>query len=133
MSVRTVSTSPINGRRPPHPRGRRGFTLVEVMIVTVISAFVFAGVLSAYIFLGRALTRQGNAEQLESRGRLALYDFTQDMSGSSAVTSASSSQITVSTWIQQASGTPVLATAQYTYSSVNAQLTLVRTSPVSPS
>src|ERR1035438_10585997 len=57
----------------------RGFSLLEVMMVTFISAFVFAGVLSAYIFLGRGLMRQGNEEQLESRSRQALYDFTQDI------------------------------------------------------
>lgn len=64
----------------------RGFTLLEVMMVTFISSFVFAGVLSAYIFLGRGLSRQVNEQSLESRTRLALYTFTQDVSGASSVT-----------------------------------------------
>lgn len=55
-------------------------------MVTFISAFVFAGVLSAYIFLGRGLSRQVNAESLESRTRLALHYFTQDVSSASAIT-----------------------------------------------
>jgi hypothetical protein len=50
------------------------------MMVTFISAFVFAGVLSAYIFLGRSLARQVNEQSLESRGRLALNWVTQDVS-----------------------------------------------------
>jgi len=54
-------------------------------MVTFISSFVFAGVLSAYIFLGRGLSRQVNAEGLESRTRLALHYFTQDVSSASAI------------------------------------------------
>lgn len=56
------------------------------MLSTAITAFVFAGVLSAYIFLGRALSRQLNAEGLESRTRLALYYFNQDVSSATSIT-----------------------------------------------
>lgn len=66
--------------------GMGGFTLLEVIMVTFISSFVFAGVLSAYIFLGRGLMRQANAESLESRSRLALYYFTKDVSSATAIT-----------------------------------------------
>jgi prepilin-type N-terminal cleavage/methylation domain-containing protein len=69
----------------PNARRERGFTLLEVMMVTFISSFVFAGVLSAYIFLGRGLSRQVNEEGLESRTRLALYYFTQDVSSATAI------------------------------------------------
>lgn len=74
-----------SAHRRPYPE-RGGFTLLEVMMVTFISSFVFAGVLSAYIFLGRGLSRQVNAEQLESRTRLALYTFTQDVSSATSIT-----------------------------------------------
>jgi len=57
-----------------------GFTLLEVMLATFITAMVFMGVLSAYTFLGRALIRQGNEEQLESQARVALFWFTEDVS-----------------------------------------------------
>lgn len=57
-------------------------------MVTLISAFVFSGVLSAYIFLGRSLARQVNAESLESRTRLALYWFTRDVSSASTITAS---------------------------------------------
>jgi type II secretory pathway pseudopilin PulG len=123
---------------PPHTKDRRlpdrrttGFTLAEVMIVTFISSFVFAGVLSAYVFLGRGLVRQGNEEQLESRSRLTLYDFTQDISGASSVVSASATVLEVNTWIPLNNGNPpVLGTATYIYDPINAQLTLARTSTV---
>jgi prepilin-type N-terminal cleavage/methylation domain-containing protein len=79
-----VSIKPIKGHRS-RLVDRGGFTLLEVMMVTLISSFVFAGVLSAYIFLGRGLSRQVNEEGLESRTRLALFWFTQDVSTASAV------------------------------------------------
>ena len=79
-----VSIKPIKGHRS-RLANRGGFTLLEVMMVTFISSFVFAGVLSAYIFLGRGLSRQVNAEGLESRTRLALFWFTQDVAAASAV------------------------------------------------
>ena len=80
-----ASTKRTNDLRQ-RPARARGFTLFEVMLVTSISAFVFAGVLSAYIFLGRGLARQVNAESLESRSRLALYWFTRDVSTASTIT-----------------------------------------------
>jgi Tfp pilus assembly protein PilW len=64
------------------------------MMATLITAFVFAGVLSAYIFLGRALARQLNEESLESRTRLALYWFTQDVSSASSITAAQTPALT---------------------------------------
>jgi len=57
-------------------------------MVTFISSFVFAGVLSAYIFLGRSLARQVNEESMESRARLALFYFTQDVSTASTITAS---------------------------------------------
>jgi Tfp pilus assembly protein PilW len=69
------------------------------MMVTLISSFVFAGVLSAYIFLGRSLARQVNAEGLESRARLALYYFTQDLSAASTITASNPGAYTTGTQI----------------------------------
>ena len=79
-----ASRSHIKGRSG-NSRITGGFTLFEVMLATFISSFVFAGVLSAYIFLGRSLSRQLNAEGLESRTRLALYYFTQDISSATSI------------------------------------------------
>lgn len=63
-------------------------------MATVITAFVFAGVLSAYIFLGRALARQLNEQSLESRTRLALYWFMQDVSSASSITAVQTPALT---------------------------------------
>jgi Tfp pilus assembly protein PilW len=79
--------SHIKDPSPAPPQGS-GFTLLEVMMGTLITAFVFAGVISSYIFLGRALSRQANAESLESRTRLALYYFTHDVSSAISIEAA---------------------------------------------
>jgi len=123
-SPRHTKDPSLRFRRP------RGYSLLEVMVVTAISAFVFAGVLSAYVFLGRGLMRQSNAEQVESRSRQALYDFTQDMSSASAVISANATMVTVNTWIPQTATNPtVMGTATYEYVPADGQLTLTRTAP----
>lgn len=83
-----VSRSHIKNRRT-RADSERAFTLLEVMMVTLISAFVFSGVLSAYIFLARGLARQVNEQSLESRTRLALYWFTQDVSSASSIAAQS--------------------------------------------
>jgi Tfp pilus assembly protein PilE len=88
-----------------------GFTLVEIMMVTFISSFVFAGVLSAYIFLGRGLVRQSNAENLESRSRTTLFYFTQDISSASSITTFLSDTLVLST--------PAGATVTYTFTSAS--------------
>jgi hypothetical protein len=93
------------------------------MLSTFISAFVFAGVLSAYIFLGRALLHEQNAQSLESRTRTTLYYFTQDVS---AATGVSSTGMTTSTLILDGPG----VTTTYTYNSTTGQLTRATLSPV---
>jgi hypothetical protein len=67
------------------------------MVVTAISAFVFAGVLSAYIFLGRGLVREGHEEELESRSRAALYYLTQDVSAATGVSTYTPSTLVLTT------------------------------------
>lgn len=89
--------SPIKDLKHPYPAGHGGFTLVEVMVVTLISGFVFAGVLSAYIFLGRGLVRQGHEEELESRSRATLFYFTQDVSAATGVSNFAQSDLLLTT------------------------------------
>lgn len=88
-----------------------GFTLLEIMMSTLISAFVFAGVLSSYIFLGRGLARQVNEESLESQTRVALYWLTQDVSSASAI--ATQSPGTATTGYQLALSESALGTVSY--------------------
>lgn len=107
----------------PLRRRRAGFTLLEVMLSTLITAFVFAGVMSAYIFLGRALMRTGNSQSLESETRTTLYYFTQDVGAATGVVSGSFS----STGLELSE--PNAITVTYTYSAGTGQLT--RTSSAS--
>jgi len=71
----------------------RGFTLVEILIATSVSAIIAAGLFSAYLFLGRNLTRLSNLQELQVADRQAIYLFTQDLSAAKAITSASDTQL----------------------------------------
>jgi Tfp pilus assembly protein PilW len=108
-----------------------GFTLFELMLATFISAFVFAGVLSAYIFLGRALARQGNEAEQESRSRTTLYYLTQEVSSATGITPDTNPPATSSGLTQlvintvDGSGNPYTVT--YTYSPSSSGGTLTRT------
>ncbi|HEY8995821.1 MAG TPA: prepilin-type N-terminal cleavage/methylation domain-containing protein [Lacunisphaera sp.] len=66
----TIST-PLTSRQ-------RGFTLVEVLVATALSAFVLAGVLSALIFLSRSGFRASGYSELESEVRRGLDAFARD-------------------------------------------------------
>jgi len=86
-------------------------------MVTVISSFVFAGVLSAYIFLGRGLVREGYEEQAESGSRKALFYFTKDMSAAQSIF-AQNSQPQITLTIPTQSNPPTI-TVTYSYDSTN--------------
>lgn len=118
-------------------------------MVTAISAIVFAGVLSAYSFLGRGLARMSFDAEMESRSRTALNNFTQDMSlaqnfdcsalkSSSPYSAPSTTGFTVDVWMPQANPShiipapspAVLCTATYSYDSAAGTLTVVHRAPV---
>jgi prepilin-type N-terminal cleavage/methylation domain-containing protein len=73
-----------------------GFTLIELMISMSLLAIVFAAVFSAYLFLGRNLTRLVNVQQQQVQSRRTLRTFTQDLSSASQLTTATSTQIALS-------------------------------------
>ena len=95
-----------------------GFTLSELMFAMSISAFVFAGVLSAWLFLGRNFTRLMSFQQQSEQGRDALYVFARDVHGAMQVATAGSSQLAL-TMPPQASPT----TISYTYNATSGTLT----------
>lgn len=76
-----------------HSSRRRGFTLVELLVATSVAAIVLAGVLSAYLFLGRNLTRLMNTQQQDVQSRRALRNFTSDLSAAIQLSTATSSQL----------------------------------------
>ena len=57
---------------------RRGFSLVEVLIGSTISTFILAGVLTAFLFLGRSGANIGNYSEMEKEARRGLELFAED-------------------------------------------------------
>lgn len=119
---------------------RKGFTIVEVMMVTGISAFIFTGVLSAYMFLGRGLMKLGGSSEMEQFARTAIHRFQFDVEVSSGLASSpSTTSFTINTpiYLSYAAGdqpVAVIGTATYTYVPASGytlgMLTMIRRSPV---
>jgi len=70
----TIST------RPAKPRTTRpgGFTLAEVMISAALSTLILAGVMSAFLFIGRTGFSAGSYSEMEAQVRRALDQFAND-------------------------------------------------------
>jgi prepilin-type N-terminal cleavage/methylation domain-containing protein len=107
-------------------RARGGFTLVELMVSLSVSAIVLGGVLAAYIFLGRNLARLVNTQHQQVQSRRTLVMFTKDLSTASALSTATTSQITLTKPVSSGN-----ATVAYVYTAPSpasaANGTLVRT------
>jgi hypothetical protein len=83
--------SRISGRRA----GRRGgYTILELAISLSIALIVLGGVFSAYIFLGRNLTRLVYSQEQDVKSRRALRQFTNDVSSAISLTSTTSANLT---------------------------------------
>lgn len=96
----------------PDSRGRRpstgGFTLVELLLATMMSALVFAAIFSAYLFVARNLTRLTNTQQQLTQTRTAIFRLTRDVNEATAITTAADSSLIL---------TVPSGTATYTYNS----------------
>jgi prepilin-type N-terminal cleavage/methylation domain-containing protein len=92
MTTSTLSLTP-----DIHPRAgrRRGFTLVEVMIGATLSSFILAGVLSAFLFMGRSGANLRNYSDMESQARKSLEVFAEDVRQASAISWASNVSLTL--------------------------------------
>jgi prepilin-type N-terminal cleavage/methylation domain-containing protein len=77
----------INAKRTFRP-GQRGFTLVELMVASVMSALVFAAIFSAYVFMARNLTRLANFQQQQVQNRRVLNLMAKDVNEATQVTAA---------------------------------------------
>jgi hypothetical protein len=62
----------------PRTRPAAAFTLVEVLIAASLSAFVLAGVLSAFLFLARTSFRSSGYSEMEAEVRRGLDTFARD-------------------------------------------------------
>lgn len=66
--------------RRPFPGGKAcGFTLSEVLIAATLSVFVLAGVMSAFLFIGRSSFAASSYSELEIEARRALEVFAEDV------------------------------------------------------
>jgi len=89
----TTSTPPIE---PARAAGARcgAFTLVEVMVAASLGTMVLAGVLSAFLFIGRTGFNAGSYSEMEAQTRRALDRFAADARRATAVQWHSSRQLT---------------------------------------
>jgi len=99
-------------------RGRRGLTLVELLVGTSLAAVLAAAVLAAYLFLGRNLTRLVNLQEQEVESRRFLRHFTTEVSAAISLTTATASTLTFT--MPTAGGN---TTVTYAYTSGNATVT----------
>jgi prepilin-type N-terminal cleavage/methylation domain-containing protein len=101
--------SPISAHSRHRPRG---FTLVELAVALSLGTIIIAGSITAYLFLGRNLTRLVNIQQQEVKGRRTLKMFTEDVSSAISLTTCTDSQIVLTKPTAGAN-----STVTYTYTS----------------
>jgi prepilin-type N-terminal cleavage/methylation domain-containing protein len=75
--------------------GRRGFTLVEVMIAASLGTMILAGIMSTFLMLGRSGANIANYSMMEAESRRALEEFSQDLRMANAITWNSPTSITI--------------------------------------
>jgi hypothetical protein len=82
-----------------------------MLVATSVSAILFAGILTAYLFIGRNLTRLVNVQHQDVESRRTLWQVTADVSAASQLTTATTSQLVLTKPVS--GGT---ATVSYSYS-----------------
>jgi type II secretory pathway pseudopilin PulG len=108
--------------------GSQGFTLVELMIAAGLTGFVLAGVLSAFLLIGRSSANASSYSELESEARRALEVFSREARMANSVGSGySATSVTLGIPDTSTSRTAVAYTVTYTFDSTNK--TFSRTGP----
>lgn len=79
-----TTTTP--SRIEPRRARRSAFTLVEVLIGATLGTLILAGVLTAFLFLGRSGVGIQNYNDMESQARKSLELFAEDVRQASAIT-----------------------------------------------
>jgi prepilin-type N-terminal cleavage/methylation domain-containing protein len=72
-----ISTPPTSSLRT-RDRASRGFTLIEVIVSAALSSLILAGILSAFLMVGRTGYAAGNYSEMEAQTRRALDIFGAD-------------------------------------------------------
>ncbi len=100
-AMKPCSTMNLESRPLVHPAviARRAFTLAEVMIAATLSVFVLAGVLSAFLMIGRTGFNSSSYSEMETTLRHGLEMFAEDVRAASDIrwNSAQSVTLTVPT------------------------------------
>jgi prepilin-type N-terminal cleavage/methylation domain-containing protein len=79
---------------PTRSRTRaRGFTLVEVLVSSVIAAWILTAVMATFLFLGRSGANIQNYNDMESQARTALELFAEDTRQASSINWESETEI----------------------------------------
>ncbi len=76
-------------------RGRRGFTLVEVMVSAGIAGFLLLAVMTGFLFIGRTGANMQNYIEMEAQARRAIERFAEDVRMAQEVTWNSPTSLTL--------------------------------------
>lgn len=96
-----TTTSPIARNRLLKPN-RRGFTLVEIMVVVVLSGLILSGIMSSYIAVLKGSMRLWSYEQMEREANRGLEYFARDVRMAKKIVWGGSTSITLT--VPQPSG-----------------------------
>lgn len=90
----TITPSPIRRLAGVAP-ATGGFSIVEVMIGSALASFLLAGILSTFLFMGRAGANLWNYSDMEVQARRSLEIFAEDVRQASAITWNTSTSVTL--------------------------------------
>lgn len=80
---------------PAALRRTRAFTLVELMVSAGLAGFVLAGILAAFLMLGRSGYNAANYSMMEAEARLALETFSEEARLAKNITWNSANSVTL--------------------------------------
>jgi prepilin-type N-terminal cleavage/methylation domain-containing protein len=123
-------TTPSHIRNRKSRRGAAGFSLVEVMVSTVLAGIVLAGILTVFLFLGRSGANIRNYSDMESQARKGLELFAEDVRQASAIVWTSNTHVTLT--VNSASVAYVYSSGARTFSRVDAGSNRVLVSGITP-
>ena len=83
----------------PMQRGKAAFTLIEMLVVIVISVVIMGAVVSLWIFSARSFTAIGNYNDLDSKSRYAIDSMLRDMREATLVTAYASNSTSMTVTI----------------------------------
>ena len=125
-----ITTTPSLIRNQGSRRARAGFSLIEVMVSTTLAGVVLAGVMTAFLFLGRSGANVRNYSDMEAQARRGLEFFAEDVRQASAIVWSSSTHVTLT--VNSASVAYVYSSSAGTFSRVDASSNRVLMSGIAP-